>query len=73
MSSGDSWLLTNEPKNQRIPSLLSIDRMESSGKAAVTSHESSINASWATRSTKTIYPNLFLISVEIVDIDNTQF
>lgn len=73
MSSGESWLLTKEPKNQRMPSLLNTDRIGSSGKAAVTSHESSINASWATRSTKTIYPNLFLISVEIVDIDNTQF
>ena len=54
MSSGESWLLTKEPKNQRMPSLLNIDRIGSSGKAAVRSHESSISANWAMRSTKTM-------------------
>ena len=53
MSSGESWLLTKEPKNQRMPSLLSIDRIGSSGKAAVRSHESSISANWAMRSSLT--------------------
>ena len=71
MSSGESWLLTKEPKNQRMPSLLNIDRIGSSGKAAVRSPSSSISANWAMRSTKTIYPNLFLISVEVVNVDNT--
>ena len=54
MSRGDNWLLTNDPKNHLIPSLLSIERIGSSGKAAVISHESSISANWTMRSTKTI-------------------
>ena len=72
-SSGDSWLSEKHPKNQRMPSLLSRERMGSSGKAAVSTHESRISASWAVSSTRTSQPNLLFICMEVVDVDDAQF
>uniref|UniRef100_UPI004027BC24 hypothetical protein n=1 Tax=Prevotella sp. TaxID=59823 RepID=UPI004027BC24 len=46
-SQGDSRLSVNEPKNQRIPSGLSIERGNTSGIAAVMSHDSKTNITCA--------------------------
>src|SRR3712207_6684311 len=74
ISSGDDRLATNCPKNQRTPSPLSNERKESSGMAAVTSHDTNITSTCKALATKAIRAKcLFIIGHEIVDVNNSKF
>ena len=52
-NNGVSRFWANVPKSQRIPSLLSSDRIGTSGHAAVTNHETRMSSNCATTSVST--------------------
>ncbi len=78
VSGADATLLVNVPKNHLMPSLLSSERTEVSGEAAVMSHDTKNNATCraATTAATMAHPLihlLFVVGMQVVDIDDTQF
>lgn len=61
------------PKNQRMPSALSRERMAMLGITAVSTHDSNTSTAHSTQSTKAIRGRLFFIGTQVVDVKDTKF